>query len=74
MGYSEMGRVCSHIIENGNEETPKTTTTVLAHHLNPFKEQWLLYLPLVVGSKTCILTRVYVCFSYSFWNKQWLFP
>ena len=32
-----MGRVCSHIIKNGNEESPKSTTTILAHHLNPFK-------------------------------------
>lgn len=60
-----MGRVCSRIIKNGTEETPKTTTTVLAHHLNPFKVQWLLYVPLV-GLKTCILARVHVCFSYSF--------
>ena len=65
-----MGRACSHISKHGNEETPKTTTTELAHHLNPFKVQWLLYVPLVVGLKTRILTRVYVCFSYSFWNKQ----
>jgi hypothetical protein len=62
VGYSEMGRVCSHIIKNGNEETPKTTTTVLAHHLNPFKEQWLLYVPFVVGSKTCILMSVFMFF------------
>jgi len=68
-----MGRVCSHIIKNGNELTPKTTITVLVHHLNPFKVWWLLHVPLV-GLKTCILARVYVCFSYSFWNKLCLFP
>lgn len=43
-----MGTVCNHIIKNGNEGTPETTTTVLAHHLNPFKLQWLLYVPLAV--------------------------